>query len=305
MSRHTAGARSRALLLTLVAAVVGSLWAVVPATVARADTGEGWVRLAHLSPDTPSVNVALTALADNRELVELSDVGYGDVSGYQKVPAGTYVASMTPAGGDAGSTPAITQAVTVEDGKAYTVAAVGLNAELKGTVLTDDLTPPQQGTAKIRLLQASISAPAVTVTAAGGPTLARDARFASATGYAEVPAGVWSVTITPTSGDAQPVTTDVTVGSASVNTVVVLDAEAGGVSALVVKDAEGVATMPRKGVPAGGGGLVTGGADPVPSGAVSYGPGALALVVLLGAGAATALVRRRSAQPARVGVTGS
>lgn len=251
--------RRRGRALALLLAVVGALGLVGLAAPAYADpAGSGWVRLAHLSPDTPSVNVALTSLADSRSMLSLRDVGYGDVSGYTKVPAGTYVASMTPAGGTADSTPAISQPVKVENGRAYTVAAVGRNADLKGTVLTDDLEPAPAGAAKIRLLQASVTAPTVTVTAQDGPTIARDAAFASSTGYAEIQSGIWTVTITPTAGSATAATTDVTVTSASVNTIIVLDAAQGGLTAVAVKDAGGVPKPPKKGVDTGGGGLATG-----------------------------------------------
>lgn len=278
------------LLATLVAALTVLSGMVGLAAPAHADDADaGWVRLAHLSPDTPSVNVAMTSLSDSRSMLQLKDVGYGDVSAYQKVPVGTYVASMTPAGGDANSTPAISQSVTVEAGKAYTVAAVGTNAELKGTVLTDDLNPAKQGSAKIRLLQASVSAPKVTVTAEGGPTIARDAAFATATGYAAVPAGVWSVTITPTEGTAAPVTTDVSVTSASVNTVIVLDGQNGKITAIAIKDAGGVAKMPKKGVDTGGGATVASGS----AGSGAAGPAVLAGV--LGLGALVLLCTRRAA----------
>ncbi len=221
--------------------------------------GSGWIRLAHLSPDTPSVNVALTSFGDSKTMVKLSDVGYGDVSAYQKVPAGRYVASMTPAGGSAQSTPSITQAVTVEDGHAYTVAAIGTNAELRGTVLDDDLRTPARGSARVRLVQAAVTAPTATVTAVGGPVLAQDAAFGTSTGYATVKAGLWTVQIDPATGSAAPATVDVTARPGSVSTIVLLSAPGGGVTAKVVKDASAAPAAPRKGtgVDTGGGGTAT------------------------------------------------
>lgn len=175
----------------------------------------------------------------------------------EAVPSGRYVATMTPAGGNAQSTPSITQAVTVADGRAYTVAAVGDNAHLRGTVLDDDLRTPAAGTAKVRLLTAAVSSPTTTVTALGGPVLAKDAAFGSSTGYATIKAGVWTVQIDPSM--AAPVTTKVTVQPGSVNTIVLLDGPSGTVSAKVVKDASASPKAPKKGtgVDTGGGGTAT------------------------------------------------
>ena len=251
------GSRTALLLvLGLLLALVGLAPSATPASAK--DSGSGWIRLAHLSPDTPSVNVSLTSFGDSKTMLKLSDVGYGDVSAYQKVPAGRYVASMTPAGGTAESTPSITQAVTVGDGRAYTVAAVGDNANLRGTVLDDDLRTPEAGSAKVRLLQAAVSAPTATVTAVGGPVLAQDAAFGSSTGYATIEAGVWDVQIAP-AGATAPVDAKVTAQPGSVNTIVLLDGPSGQVTAKVVKDASASPKAPKKGtgVETGGGGTAT------------------------------------------------
>lgn len=164
---------------------------------------------------------------------------------------------MTPPDGTAASTPAITQAVVVEKDRAYTVAAVGRQADLSGKVPEDDLTPPSAGTAKIRLLQAAVSTPSATVTAVGGPALARDAVFGSSTGYAEVPAGIWTIAIDPLAGDAPATDATVTAKPGSVSTLIVLDRREGGLTARTITDAAGAQKMPTRGrgVETGGGGL--------------------------------------------------
>lgn len=266
MTETTPRVRSRlvrALLLLMagaVAALAGLSAAVAPASAEGSNGSGGWIRLAHLSPNTPAVNVALTSVSNSLAMVKLTDIGYGNVSAYRRVPAGQYVASMTPAGGSAKSTPVVTQAVTVKDNYAYTVAAVGTNANLKGVVINDDLRAPAEGTAKVRLLQASTNAPTVTVTAVDGPVLARDASFASATGYAQIKSGVWTVNVKPDSGSAAAITTKITVVPGSVNTIVVLDGAKGAVSAKVLRDASNnttVAPKKGKGVETGFGGAAT------------------------------------------------
>lgn len=253
------------------------------------DSGQGWVRLAHFSPDTPAVDVSLTAFADSQTMLTLSDVAYGDISAYERVPAGTYTASMLPAGGAPGATPVVTQAVTVEAGKAYTVAAVGRNADLTGTVFTDDLTAPAAGESRIRLVQASVSSPTVTVQAAGGPLIASDAAFGTTTGYAAIDPGVWTVQLTGESGE--PVTTQVTIQPGTVSTLSVLDrGDELSLEATVDSAAVGAA-VPAGGVETGGGSMAT---DVVAAGPTATGPLALAGGLLLLTVAAL-VVRRRVA----------
>ncbi len=123
------------LLLTAMALLVGGT---VPA--GAADTG--MLRLAHLSPDTPSVDVYVDSVSSTDTGIVLTGVGYGTVSGYQSVPAGTYTVSMRSAGAPATSAPVLSTTVTVDPGTAFTVAGVGTFAQLGLTVLDDDLTPP-------------------------------------------------------------------------------------------------------------------------------------------------------------------
>lgn len=283
-------------LAILAAATLVSLTGLSAASADDGVDSGGWVRLAHLSPDTPSVNVALTSFADSKSMLKLSDVRYGDVSAYQKVPAGRYVASMTPARGSAANTPAISQAVTVADGRAYTVAAVGDNANLRGTVLDDDLRTPAAGSAKVRLLQAAVSAPQATVTAVGGPVLAQDAAFGSATGYATIESGVWKLQIDPSAGSAASAQAEVTAAPGSVNTIIVLDGPNGTVTAKAIKDAAAAPKMPSKGkgVETGGGGSATTFVADQTSATSPALVGGLTLTVALLAGLGLVSARRRA-----------
>ena len=255
-SLHTLPRRAAAVVAVLALTLLG-LVATAPGAAADSGSG-GWIRLAHFSPDTKSVDVTLTSLSSSKTWLKLDDVSYGEVSAYQRVPAGTYVAAMKPAD-DSSATAMINQSVTVKDNYAYTVAAVGEKADLKGKVISDDLTPPKKGTAKVRLLQASNVAPSVDVAAVKGPALARDAAFGTTSGYAQIDPGVWTIKITPTDKAVKPTTTKVTAKPGSVSTVVVLDGKNGTVTATVLKDASGTAAMPKMktGVETGEGGTAT------------------------------------------------
>ena len=63
-------------------------------TAQAAPDADGLLRLAHLSPDTPAVDVYVDAVADPDAGITLEGVGYGTVSDYQDVPPGTYTVSM-------------------------------------------------------------------------------------------------------------------------------------------------------------------------------------------------------------------
>src|SRR5216683_6936772 len=76
-------------------AVPGGLPGAAPAW---ASSGPGWVRLAHLSPNAPPMDVYLYSFGDPSARVVLRHVSYGMVSPYEEVPQGDYIVSMRAAG---------------------------------------------------------------------------------------------------------------------------------------------------------------------------------------------------------------
>ena len=214
----------------------------------------GWLRLGHLSPDTKSVDVRVSALSGGSTLFELNGVGYGDVSSYQSLPAGSYTVSMVPAGASGSSVPVISETVTIEAGTATTVAAYGPTADLQVRAFDDDLTEPSTGSARIRLIQASTITREVDVKTQDGAPIAEKAKAGSATGYAEIPAGDWTLDLT---GKGVSDTADVSVAPGSVTTLFVLDTSSGGLTILPVLDSAAVGDSPDGGVDTGGGYLAS------------------------------------------------
>jgi hypothetical protein len=212
----------------------------------------GYVRLAHLSPDTPDVDVYLTAVGGGAPKV-FPGVGYGTVSSYLSVPTGTYAVAMRPSGAPASDPPVLTTDVTVAAGKAYLVAGVGNHANLGLKVITDDLSPPPSGKAKVRVLQASVRAPVLDLAVEGGPTIASGVAFATTTDYLAVDPGRWTLRVQGTNGGPSD-TLSVRLASGGVYSVLVLDAKTGGLTAQVRLDAAGPGAMPNGGVATGGGG---------------------------------------------------
>jgi hypothetical protein len=220
-------------------------------TAASADTaGEGWIRLTHLSPDTPAVDVELTGV-DSADGFELEDVEYGDVSDYERLPAGAYAVAMVPAGSPEGTDPVITQVVEISGSEAYTVAAVGLNEDLSARLISDDLTPPEEGQARVRLLQAAISSPSVDVATDTGASIAEEAEFGTATDYSAVDAGRWTLEV---DGRSTSGTVQVDLEPGSVITLFVIDRD-GEITIEAVQDSSGAEEIPAGGVATGEGGL--------------------------------------------------
>ena len=158
---------------------------------AFAQGGEAQVRVAHLAPDAPNVDVYV-----NGEPV-LTDVAYTTISDYLPLPAGTQQVTVY-ASGDT-STPVIDTPVEVAAGGAYTIAAVGLVADdsLTAQVYEDDLRAPSAGNAKVRVVHASPDAGPVDVVPRGGDPLVEGLTFPDATPYVEVPEGTYTLDVNP------------------------------------------------------------------------------------------------------------
>ena len=161
------------------------------APAASASSGHGWLRLAHLSPNTPAVDVYLYSFDNPTARIVLKHVSYGTVSPYEQVPAGEYTVAMRAAGAAAGSKPVLSATISVASGDAYTVAGMGPASGLRLRVLNDRLTTPP-GKALVRVIQASLSQQQVTVTA-GSKVLARKLAFSKLTSYRSVAPGTWTV----------------------------------------------------------------------------------------------------------------
>jgi hypothetical protein len=269
----------RALATTAAVTLAVVTTAAVPAQAAAV----GYVRLAHLSPDTPAVDVYLAAV-DGSSPKKFPAVAYGVVSQYLPLSEGTYAVAMRGAGAAESTPPVLSTQVTVAAGGAYTVAGVGRNAELGLKVIGDDLGLPSAGKAKVRVVQASVKAPVIDVTTSSGATIASGAAFATTTPYREVNPGAWKLKLQPTgSATATEVAADCAAGG--VYSVLVLDGKDGGLTVEVRTDAKGGAVVPAGGVDTGAGGTAH---DRTLLITVQ-----VALALILAAGAGLLLIRRR------------
>jgi hypothetical protein len=290
--KHLRTIRRAALLLAAsVLLLAGSAVTAAAATTGprTAAAGTAWIRLAHLSPNTPAVDVYLYSFGNPDARVVLHHVAYGDVSGYLAVPGGGYSVAMRPAGAAATSPPVLSSTARVSSGSAYTVLAVGPRSGLRLRIFLDDLTTPA-GKALMRVVQASMRHPQVTVSW-GGTTIASKLAFASVTSYQAVAPGAETVAVAAGTGDLK---STVTLTAGSIHTLVVLDG-AKGLEVANLEDADGSSRLPAGGAQTGFGG------------AAPHGPGSplpwlevIAVGVVLAVGGGLGLrSRRRGAAPRR------
>ncbi len=185
---------------------------------ASASTQVGWIRLAHLSPNTPAVDVYLYSFGNPKAQLVIPHVAYGTVSPFLQVAAGEYTVAMRGAGAPASSKPVLSTAVDVVAGHAYTVAGMGPASGLRLQVIPDRLRTPR-GKALVRVIQASLRQNTVTVTA-GSTKLASNLKFASVTLFVTVKPGIWTVRA---AGSDESATASIKLVAGSIHTIVVLD----------------------------------------------------------------------------------
>lgn len=232
-----------------------------PAAAVSPVAATGYVRLAHLSPDTPDVDVYLNSVSNAVPQKIFPAVGYGVVSQYMKLPTGTYAVAMRAARAPASAAPVLSTEVTVAAGKAYTVAGVGKHADLGLRVIVDDLSLPSQGKSKVRIIQASVRAPVLDVTGVTGASIATGVAFATTTDYREVNPGKWTLNVGPAGGS--PSTLECTMAAGNVYSLIVLDNTSGtGLKLALRVDAERNGVVPTGGMDTGGGGTSRSGLAP-------------------------------------------
>ena len=235
----------------LLASMIFALVVLLPGT-ATAATGT-YLRLARLSPDTPNMT------SRSRRSTAVFPAEGGRLRGiltYQTVDPGTYTVQMRPSA-DPSAAPILTGTVRAEQGRAYTAAVLGSQVGASITLLTDDLTRPGPGNARVRVVQGAETAGPVTVTW-NGNAMTGPVAFATATAYVTAPAGRGTVGLAPSNG--APFTLPVDLAAGGVYTVIVVQ-RGGGLGGQLQTDALGSGAAPTGGIETGFGGT----ADPAPA----------------------------------------
>jgi hypothetical protein len=147
------------------------------------------IRVLHASPDAPSVDVFL----DGSEAI--SDLAFDEITDYVAVPGGDHNIQVFPASADGTGDPVIEADVTLTADTDYTIAAVGLVADIEPLVLVDDNTAPAAGEAKLRFVHASPDAPAVDIYAEGAGVVVPAAAFKDASDYLGLAASTYNLEV--------------------------------------------------------------------------------------------------------------
>lgn len=264
------------LLTSFVILLGGSGAALSPAASAIGKPGaaadQGFVRCANLSPGTPE-DIYLYPFGNPMHPTVLMHDGYGSVSAYMPVAAGQYTVAMRPAGASSSSPPSVSTSFMVGAGTNYTVASIGSASIRKLEILTDQTAGQAGHNALVRVIQASVKQPKVTVSV-GGDTLARQLTFGAATSYQAVEPGMPTVTFVAPGGRAART---VRLPAGSVHTIVVLDEASG--SKLKI-DSLTDAAASRETAPKGGAATGMGGTAPGADG----GPGSAPWLATLAGG---------------------
>ena len=172
------------------------------------------LRVVHTSYDAPAVDVWIDGA------VAISNLAYGQSSGYAEVPAGMRNIQVTPTGQ---TSPVVIDAdLNIEEANEYTVAAVDVLADISALVAVDD-REPSASQAKVRFLHASPDAPAVDIklNSGSGPAVFSDVSFNEITDYIEVAGTSYTFVVTPTGSEVEVFVFDpIAVSEGTVYTVV-------------------------------------------------------------------------------------
>ena len=244
--RHLARLAAIPMLLGGIAAVIAA--APPAASAAPLAAQDGWVRIVHLSPQAPAMDIYLYPFGDPAHPTVLRGVGYGDVSAYMALSPGQYTVAMRGFDAPASSHPALVSSFMVNAKTAYTVAALGPDPGLRVEVLKDQMTTPR-GKTLVRVVQASLKVNRVTVSY-GSTLLTKQLTFGSVTAYMTVSPGVRTVKVTASRKHA---TLSLGLTANTVHTIVVLDGSSG-LKADDLTDAVGTQAVPAGGTGTGLGG---------------------------------------------------
>lgn len=188
---------------------------------------EARLRVFHASPDAPNVDV----LVDGGSVLE--NVPYTAASEFLPLTAGKRRITVTATGTN---TAVIDAELDLGHNTDYLVVAAGKVAEIAPIVATADRSAPPEGSARVRVLHAAASAPAVDVyvTAPGAdfgtaePVLS-NVPFRAISDYLTVPAGSYDVSVTVAgTNDIAIQALNLAISDGLVATVAALDTTGGG-----------------------------------------------------------------------------
>ncbi|MET0590074.1 MAG: DUF4397 domain-containing protein [Naasia sp.] len=235
--------------------IMGALMMGVPAaTAATSDpvADPGYVRFAHLSPDTTPLDARIAPEGADVPIGGQDALGYGGVSSYVPLPAGSYSVELVPSGAAEGTAPVVFGGLELAAGEAVTIAAIGVNDELADVVLEDDLSSPAAGLARVRAVNTAASSGAVDAAIISGVVLLDGSELGDSGEYTDIAPGPSELSLI---ADGTEDIASVDLAAGAVHTLFVVSDAQGILTVIPVVDAVAVAEPPVGGVATGGGAL--------------------------------------------------
>ena len=151
------------------------------------DAGEARIRVAHMSPDAPAVDIYVNGA------IAFDNVAFESVTEYATLPSNSYFIEVTPTG--VTDTVVLSATLPLGVGEEFTVVALNTLANIEALVLEDDNTLPEDGKAHVRFVHASPDAPSVDITLPDGTALFSDNEFKEVGDYLPVDAGMYDLEV--------------------------------------------------------------------------------------------------------------
>jgi hypothetical protein len=232
-----------------------ALTPIASATVIAPGPGVGWIRVGHLSPKVPPVDIYFAPFGQAEKVV-IRKAGYGAVTPYSSLDPGKYTLSMRPADAAASTPAALSATIDVAGQTAYSllVFANGPDNSLKGDLVKDDLTAPAAGKGRVRVVEGSAAIAPVSVAGPQGMSLVKDSAYGATSPYQDVAEGRWPLELT---GGTVKSTADVDV-KAGTSTTLLITENSGALKANPISDGAMLPNPPKLGVETGGGGTAPG-----------------------------------------------
>lgn len=136
-----------------------------------------FVRVLHLSPDAPAVDVWV----DGFDAPVATDVAFGEGTSYLEVPEGTYTFRVAPTGTSPEAAVLVIEGLSLAGGQWYTAAAIDELSDIRALALVDDAAGIPDGSYRAQVVHAAAAVGQVDIwEVSGSPTpLLTDVDFAA------------------------------------------------------------------------------------------------------------------------------
>ena len=239
--------------LTLVTAFLALLLLPVTATTVAAapelPADSGWVRFGHFAPSAGGVDVFVdgTLLAN--------DITFRTVSDYVPVASGPHEFEIRATGEEL-SDPVLSVQAGVPVNGSVTIGAVTTRDGIASQIYTDELVQPAPDTSLVRFIHAAPDVQAVDVAVVGGPALATDVPYPTATGYSDIAPGTYDVEVRAAGTDDVVLrVTGWTIDPGVQSSIVIVRGLDGQLDVAPIRDAVAAPVAPDGGIQTGGGAM--------------------------------------------------